>query len=127
MGVWDRLRSGTGGLNSSRGTRRSADPCRDSLFLGGRHSLPRSWLGFMGGPRSGHPGGPPVCGCRLGHMGLAGERGTAARQHHRRVRRAEAPLTWREQNVSEFLRTPPPAERSGGVSLVGKLKGRHSL
>lgn len=81
----DRFRSGTGGLNSSRGTWWSVDPCRDSLFLGGRHSLPRSGLGFMGGLQ--RQWGPPLRGCRLGHMGLTGERGAqtegkAATQHH---------------------------------------------
>ncbi|KAF3860675.1 hypothetical protein F7725_000930 [Dissostichus mawsoni] len=62
--VLDRLRSGTGGLNSSRGMLGSDDPCRDSLFLGGRHSLPRSGLGFMGGLQ--RHWGPPVCGCSDG-------------------------------------------------------------
>lgn len=47
--------------------------------------MPRSGLGFMGGLR--RQWGPPVCGCRLGHMSLTRERGAqtegkATTQHH---------------------------------------------
>lgn len=68
---------------------------RDVVFRRSLSRLPLLWrealfaavgAGIHGWAPAG-TGGPPVCGCRLGHMGFAGERGAqtegkAATQHH---------------------------------------------